>query len=131
MSWFNDFAARQVGGFDPNRLQNADLTEELEELVETALGSENSLESPQALSSLFGDAGFDSGLGASVGDAVSAPPTSPFGAAAGFIDGIVGPAYIPGPHLDGADNDSRMPPVAQGNSNACGSSSLAMIMNYL
>jgi hypothetical protein len=130
MSWFNDFAARQVGGFDPNRLQNADLTEELEELVETALGSENSFQSPQALSSLFGDAGFDSGLGASVGDAVSAP-ASPFGGASGFIDSIVGPAYIPGPHLDGADNDSRMPPIDQGSSSACGSSSLAMIMNYL
>jgi hypothetical protein len=45
---------------------------------------------------------------------------------AGFGDG-----YVYGPQLDGATDDSRMPPVDQGDTNSCGTSSLAMIMNYL
>jgi len=42
-----------------------------------------------------------------------------------------GDGYIYGPQLPGATDDSVMPPVDQGDTLACGTSSLAMIMNYL
>jgi hypothetical protein len=132
MSWLSDLYARNplAGGFQPNLLQDADLEQELEALVEQSFAADGSFATPEA-SSLFGGSGFDSGLGSSLGRAFGAPDASPFGGVGDAIGSAAGDGYDYGPCLDGALNDSRMPPVDQGNSNACGSSSLAMIMNYL
>ncbi|HUL64895.1 MAG TPA: C39 family peptidase [Burkholderiaceae bacterium] len=132
MSWLSDFARTpQLGGFDLSRLQDADFAEELDELVESSFDADNSIASPQAPSSLFSGASFDNGVGSSIGSAFGAPDARPLGGLGGLVGSAVGDGYDYGPCLDGALSDSRMPPVYQGDSNACGSSSLTMIMNYL
>jgi hypothetical protein len=139
MTWLSDLVAHNPrGSFDSSLLQDPNLEQELEALVETSFADDASADSPQALSSLFGG-GFDNGLstsldsslGAALGGVSDAADPSPFGGSAVLIGGLFGDRYEPGPQLDGALDDSRMPPVSQGDSNACGSSSLAMIMNYL
>jgi hypothetical protein len=129
MSSFPVLYARdlQLGGFDPNLLQDADLVQELEAFAEASFAAEPSVSSQQTLSSLFNGAGFES---PSLPSSFSAAEPSTFGGVAGLI-GALSDGYDYGPCLDGALDDSRMPPVDQGKSNACGSSSLAMIMNYL
>jgi hypothetical protein len=79
--------------------------------------------------SLFNGAGFDGAPPASLAGVIGASDATPAGTASLF--GALGPGYVYGPTLPGALDDTKMPPVDQGKSSACGSSSLAMIMNYL
>lgn len=88
---------------------------------------------------LFGAApSFDVGLRSLLADAPSfAPPprdTAPAPRDTGLFGlslGSLADPYVYGPTLPGAIDGTRMPAIDQGNSNACGSSSLAMIMSYL
>ena len=79
----------------------------------------------------------DNGLGAALLAALDEGPSTPTadlfpqGAPGGGTGAASGDGFVYGPTLPGAMDDSRMPPVDQGNSSACGTSSLAMIMNYL
>src|SRR6185436_86565 len=61
------------------------------------------------------------------------PPEPPWAAYARRLDPdpAVAANYDYGPVLAGGADDNRIHPVDQGNSNACGTSSLSMIMDYL
>jgi hypothetical protein len=59
------------------------------------------------------------------------PPQADFARRLHAADPSQAARYEYGPVLPGAADDSRMHPVDQGRSNACGTSSLAMIMGYL
>ena len=130
MSWFSDFSARnpQARGFGLDMLQDAELAQDLDAIVEAGLATDESFGTPQPLSSLFSGGGFDNS--ASFDSAIGAPGASLLGAA-DLIGPAPGDSYVYGPSLPGAMDDTRMPPIDQGKSNACGSSSLAMIMDYL
>jgi hypothetical protein len=127
MSWFSDLSARnpQARGFGLDMLQDADLAQDLDAIVEADLASDESFGTPQPLSSLFSGGGFDNSASFD-----SAPGASPRGVADLFGPAL-GDSYVYGPSLPGAMDDTKMPPIDQGKSNACGSSSLAMIMDYL
>jgi hypothetical protein len=68
------------------------------------------------------DAAQPMSLGGLFGDAASAAASTGVPSGDGYVYGAL---------LSGASDDKVMPPVDQGSSKACGTSSLAMIMNYL
>lgn len=76
---------------------------------------------------------FGGDTAAHVEDTVAPPDIGLDGQAASEVGAVLGTGdgYVYGPFLPGAADDKVMPPVDQGGSKACGTSSLAMIMDYL
>ena len=141
MSFLSSITA-QTPSFNPP--VSGDMSADIEAEVAGAL---QAFETSQPLGAMLGRAAFDSAFNGAFGGASAAAYAGTSGAGAfaqptlamNWFDGIgtaalgapVGDGYDYGPFLPGANDDSKMKPVNQGSTNACGTASLSMIMQYL